>query len=64
MTLRPDYSAKLVVSYVVKGIKINITAKFRALRRFRFKDTKRIKSPEIRPTSFGTFEKQAETRHI
>ena len=34
-------------------------AKFHALRRLRFEDTKRIMSPEIRPKSFGTFEKQA-----
>ena len=34
-------------------------AKFRASRRLRFEDTKRIMSPEIRPKSFGTFEKQA-----
>ena len=34
-------------------------AKFRASRRRRFEDTKRIMSPEIRPKSFGTFEKQA-----
>ena len=57
--VRPAYSAKLVFSYVVKGVKIKITAKFRASRRFRFEDTKRIMSPEIRPKSFGTFEKQA-----
>ena len=57
--LRPAYSEKLVFSYVVKGIKIKITAKFRASRRLRFEDTKRIMSPEIRPKSFGTFEKQA-----
>jgi len=57
--LRPAYSAKLVFSYVVKGIKIKITAKSRASRRHRFEDTKRIMSPEIRPKSFGTFEKQA-----
>ena len=57
--LRPAYSVKLVFSYVVKGIKIKITAKFRASRRLRFEDTKRIMSPEIRPKSFGTFEKQA-----
>ena len=31
--LRPAYSVKLVFSYVVKGIKIKITAKFRASRR-------------------------------
>ena len=57
--VRPAYSVKLVFSYVVKGIKINLTAKFRASRRFRFEDTKRIMLPEIRPKSFGTFEKQA-----
>ena len=57
--LRPAFSVKLVFSYVVKGIKIKITARFRASRRLRFEDTKRIMSPEIRPKSFGTFEKQA-----
>ena len=57
--LRPAYSVKLVFSYVVKGIKIKITAKFRASRRLRFEDAKRIVSPELRPKSFGTFEKQA-----
>ena len=57
--VRPAYSVKLVFSFVVKGIKIKITAKFRASRRFRFEDTKRIMSLEIRPKSFGTFEKQA-----
>ena len=57
--LRPAYSVKLVFSHVVEGIKIKITAKFRASRRLRFEDTKRIMSPEIRPKSFGTFEKQA-----
>ena len=57
--LRPAYSVKLVFSYVVKGIKIKITAKFRASRRLRFQDTKRVMSPEIRPKSFGTVEKQA-----
>ena len=57
--LRSAYSVKLVFSYVVKGIKTKITAKFRASRRLRFEDTKRIMSPEIRPKSFGTFEKQA-----
>ena len=44
---------------VVKGIKITTIAKFRAPRRHRFKDSKRIVSPEMRPKSFGTFEKQA-----
>ena len=53
--LRPAYSVKLVFSYVVKGIKIKITTKFRASRRLRFKDTKGIMSPEMRPKSFGTF---------
>ena len=57
--VRPAYSVKLVFSYVVKGIKTKITAKFRASRRLRFEDTKRIMSSEIRPKSFGTFEKQA-----
>ena len=57
--LRPAYSVKLIFSHVVEGIRIKITAKFRASRRLRFEDTKRIMSPEIRPKSFGTFEKQA-----
>ena len=57
--LRPAYSVKLVFSYIVKGIKIKITAKFRASKRLRFEDTKKIMSPEIRPKSFGTFEKRA-----
>ena len=56
--LRPAFSVKLVFLYVVKGIKIKITAKFHASRRLSFEDTKRIMSPEIRPKSFGTFEKQ------
>ena len=52
--LRSAYSVKLVFSYVVKGIKIKISAKFRASqRRLRFEDTKIIMSPEIRPKSFG-----------
>ena len=59
LKLRPAYSVKLVFGYVVKGIKVKITAKFRASRRLRVEDTKRIMSPEIRPKSFGTFEKQA-----
>ena len=52
--LRPVYSVKLVFSYVVKRIKIKITAKFRGSRRLRFEDAKRIMSPEMRPKSFGT----------
>ena len=59
LKLGPAYSVKLVFSYVVKGIKIKTTAKFRASRCLRFEDTKRIISPEIRPKSSGTFEKQA-----
>ena len=57
--VRPAYSVKLVFSHVVKGIKIKIIAKFRASRRLRFEDTKRIMSPKIHPKSFGIFEKQA-----
>ena len=37
---RPAYSVKLIFSHVVKGIKMKITAKFRASRRVRFEDTK------------------------
>ena len=36
----------MVFSYVVKGIKIKIPAKFRASRCLRFEDTKKIISPE------------------
>ena len=36
-----------------------MTAKFRASKRLRFEDAKRIMSPKICPKSFGTFEKQA-----
>ena len=57
--LRPVYSVKLVFSYVVKGVKPKVTAKFRASRRLRVKDTRRIMLPEMRPKSFGTFEKRA-----
>ena len=57
--VRPAYSVKLIFSYVVKWIKIKITAKFRASRRLRFEHTKIIMSPEMRPKSCGTFEKQA-----
>ena len=48
-------------SYLVKGIQLKITAKFRASRPLRFEDTKRIMSPEMRPKSFGTYEKRAPT---
>ena len=57
--LRPVYSVKLVFSCVVKRIKLKINAKFRASRRLRVENTKRIMSPEIRPKSFGTFDKRA-----
>ena len=59
LKLPPAYSVKLVFSYVVKGMKIKITAKFPASRRLCFEDTKRNMSPEIRPKSFGTFDKRA-----
>ena len=57
--LRPAYSAKLVFSYVGKGWKIKITVKLRVSRRLHFEDRKTIMSPEMRPKSFGTFEKRA-----
>ena len=44
--LQPAYFVKLVFSYVVKGRKIKITAKFRDTEHLRFEDTKRIMSPE------------------
>ena len=46
LKLRPAYFVKLVFSYVVKRIKIKITAKFRLTEHLRFEDTKRIMSPE------------------
>ena len=58
LKLRLAHSVKLVFSHVVKGRKFKITAKFRALRRLRFENTKRTMSPEMRPKSFGTFEKR------
>ena len=57
--LQPAYSVEPVFSYAVKGIKIKITAKFRASRRLRFEGKKKIISPEMRPKSLGTFEKRA-----
>ena len=57
--LLPAHFVQPVFAYVVKGIKININAKFCASRHLRFEDTKKIVSPEMRPKSFGTFEKQA-----
>ena len=46
--LQPAYSVKLVFSYVVKGVKIKITAKFRASRRLRFEDKKRYAPEKFR----------------
>ena len=48
--LRIANFAKLVVSYVVKGKQLKKAAGFRASRRLRFEDAKRIMSPETRPT--------------
>ena len=50
---------KLVFSYFAKGIRINVTAKFRALRRLHFEDTKKIMSAEMHPKSLRTLEKRA-----
>ena len=58
LKLRNANSAKVIFSYAVKGKHLKKTAKFRASRRLRFEDTKRIVSPETRPKSFGTFVKQ------
>ena len=58
--LRPANSVKLVFSYVVKRIKIKVSAKFSASRCFLFEHTKTIMSPEMRQKSFGTFEKRAQ----
>ena len=57
VTLRPAYSVRLILLYVVK--RIIITEKLCTSRRLRFEDTKRIMSPEMFPKSFGTFEKRA-----
>ena len=59
LKLRLAHSVKLVFSYVVKGRKIKVTAKFGAQRRLRFENTKITLSSEMRPKSFGTFEKRA-----
>ena len=60
---------KLVVSNVVKGIQIKITAKFRDTEHLRFEDTKRIMSPEklrdFRETgSWGPFLESPETFRV
>ena len=57
--LRPAYSVKLVFSYVIKGIKVKVTAKFRASRRLRFEDTKRI----IARNTAGKFSRLSRNRH-
>ena len=46
--LRPAYSVKLGFSYVVKGVNVKITAKFRDTGLFRFEDTK---NPDLCNTS-------------
>ena len=56
--LRPAYFVKLGFSYVLERINIKITTKYRTSRGLRFEDTKRNMSPEMRPKSFGTFEKR------
>ena len=57
--LQPALSVKLVFLHVVKGIKIKVTAKFRASRRLRFKDTKRIVTRSAAENVLGTLEKRA-----
>ena len=42
MKLRPAYSVKLVFSFVVKGIKVKVTEKFRVSRGLQIEDTKGI----------------------
>ena len=44
--LRPAYSVKLIFSYVVKGIKIKITAKFCASRHLRLKIQRELWHPK------------------
>ena len=50
---------KAGLSNVAKGWKIKLTVKFPASRRLCLENIKGIMSPEMRPKSFGTFEKQA-----
>ena len=45
--LRPAYSVKLVFLYVVKVIKVKITAKFRDTEHLRFEDTKRTVTRKV-----------------
>ena len=51
--LQPALSGKLVFLHVVNGIKIKVTAKFRASRRLRFKDTERIVTRNAAEKSSG-----------
>ena len=53
LKLRPAYSVKLVFLHVVKGIKIKITAKFRASRSLRFEYTKRTVTRDAPENSSG-----------
>ena len=59
VSVRPAFSVKLFFWYVVQGIKIKTTLKLPASRGLRLEDTEWIVSPEMRPKSFGTFEKGA-----
>ena len=52
--LRPAYSVKLVFFFSFVFFFL-----VKLVKRLLFEDTKRIMSPEIRPKSFGTFEKGA-----
>ena len=61
LKLRPAYSVKLDLSYLVKEIKIKRKAIFHTSRCLRFEDTKRIMSPELRPKSLGPFLESPET---
>ena len=56
--LRPAYSVQLIFSCVIKETITKINANFRASRRHRFEETKRIWSSEMRPKSFGTFDRE------
>ena len=51
--IRPANSEQLVFSYVIKGLKIKLSEKFRTSRHLRFEDTKTIMSPEIRQKVLG-----------
>ena len=51
--LQPTLSVKLVFLHVVTGIKNKVTPKFRASRRLRLKDTKRIVTRNATEKSSG-----------